>query len=248
MPARLTVTVPQPCHENWQAMTPAAQGRHCTACDKVVVDFTRMTDAEVVAFLSQASGRSCGRFRAEQLSRPLRVTADVPASRRWLAAALAVLGLGAAGPVAAQNKPSASQEQRMRPGKPVAVQPSAKPPQPTVRGIVLDSVSHEPLPGVTVLLRGTTIGISTNADGSFELALPAEYAHHPSAVLTVSSVGYVPQTHAINPQASQVLHVVLAPDGRMLAGEVIVTGGYCASAWYTPHGLWQRLKQPFRRH
>ncbi|RSK48123.1 carboxypeptidase-like regulatory domain-containing protein [Hymenobacter rigui] len=247
MSRALTVAIPQPCHENWQAMTPAAQGRHCAACDKVVVDFTRMTDAEVVTYLAQTSGRSCGRFRAEQLQRPLRVATEAPISRRWLAAALAVLGLGAAEAAVAQSKPSVLQEQRMLLGTPVAVQPSAKPPLPTVRGIVLDSVSHEPLPGVTVLLQGTTIGVISNADGGFELVLPAEYAHRPNAVLTVSSVGYVPQTHAINPQASQVLHVVLAPDGRMLAGEVIVTGGYCASAWYTPRGLWQRLTRPFRR-
>lgn len=31
--------VPAPCSADWNAMTPAEQGRHCAQCDKVVVDF-----------------------------------------------------------------------------------------------------------------------------------------------------------------------------------------------------------------
>ncbi|NVO84912.1 hypothetical protein [Hymenobacter terrestris] len=49
MSSSLTISVPQPCSENWAAMTPAAQGRHCAACAKTVVDFSCMTDAQVVA-------------------------------------------------------------------------------------------------------------------------------------------------------------------------------------------------------
>ena len=49
MARSLTLTIPEPCHESWATMTPAAQGRHCAACAKTVVDFSRMTDAQVVA-------------------------------------------------------------------------------------------------------------------------------------------------------------------------------------------------------
>ncbi|MBF9222875.1 carboxypeptidase-like regulatory domain-containing protein [Hymenobacter ruricola] len=88
------LTIPQPCHESWDAMTPTATGRHCAACQKTVVDFTRKTDAEILAFLAgAASGRTCGRFAAGQLARPLqRAVSAAPTARwrAWLVAAVAV--------------------------------------------------------------------------------------------------------------------------------------------------------------
>ena len=43
--------------------------------------------------------------------------------------------------------------------------------QRTVTGAVTDQ-SGQPLPGVTVIVKGTTIGTVTNADGNFTLAIP----------------------------------------------------------------------------
>ncbi|UYZ62149.1 carboxypeptidase-like regulatory domain-containing protein [Hymenobacter weizhouensis] len=248
MPHRPTVTIPQPCHESWAAMTPAAQGRHCAACNKVVTDFTRMTDAEVVAWLAQQSGSSCGRFRQDQLHRPLHTAApEATLWRTWLAAASAVLGFGAVAAPAAQ----AQQKERVETHVTVGMVATPKPPQPlllpppVVRGVVLDSATREPLPGVTVLVKGTTIGVYTNADGSFELVLPEEYRDNSSVELTFSSIGYVNQFHRAIRNES--LTIVLAPDHRELGGLMVVAGGYYVSPWYTPRGLWQRLMRPFRR-
>jgi hypothetical protein len=34
------IIIPEPCHQNWDAMTPNEQGRHCTSCVNTVVDVT----------------------------------------------------------------------------------------------------------------------------------------------------------------------------------------------------------------
>lgn len=75
-------------------MTPTDVGRHCAACQTQVVDFTRMTDEEVVAFLRHTTpGRRCGRFREDQVGRPLRAAAtSVTGGRRWATAAVLLLG------------------------------------------------------------------------------------------------------------------------------------------------------------
>ena len=60
--------IPKPCHEDWNAMTPAEIGRHCNTCDKTVKDFTDLTDAEISKYLSEHSGEKiCGRFSSDQL-------------------------------------------------------------------------------------------------------------------------------------------------------------------------------------
>ena len=42
MERNFKITIPQPCHENWDQMTPKDNGRFCLSCSKTVVDFTSM--------------------------------------------------------------------------------------------------------------------------------------------------------------------------------------------------------------
>ncbi len=63
------ISIPKPCHENWDAMTPKDQGRFCLSCEKIVTDFTRMPDYEIINFLKNHKS-TCGRFTNTQLQRP----------------------------------------------------------------------------------------------------------------------------------------------------------------------------------
>jgi len=62
------ISIPKPCHENWDAMHPREQGRHCDACDKTVIDFTEKSDREIGEYFAEhADQRICGHFRKSQL-------------------------------------------------------------------------------------------------------------------------------------------------------------------------------------
>lgn len=73
-------SVPKPCNENWNAMTPGDKGRFCAMCEKTVVDFTGMKAPEISAYLlANQSNKVCGRFEATQLAQqPLRI--EIPRS------------------------------------------------------------------------------------------------------------------------------------------------------------------------
>jgi hypothetical protein len=72
----LKVSIPEPCHEDWDLMVPDNQGRHCSTCAKTVVDFTNLSDEEVKQFfVNKKAERVCGRFRNEQLHR---ITIELP--------------------------------------------------------------------------------------------------------------------------------------------------------------------------
>jgi hypothetical protein len=78
MRKQLTISIPQPCHENWENMTLVEQGRFCGSCQKKVIDFSRMSDRELAMFFKKpSSGNSCGRFLEDQLDRSI----DVPRKR-----------------------------------------------------------------------------------------------------------------------------------------------------------------------
>lgn len=66
MENKFKVTVPKPCHEDWNAMIPSDRGRFCSACITQVVDFTNMSSDEIRNYLSKNTN-VCGRFKNEQL-------------------------------------------------------------------------------------------------------------------------------------------------------------------------------------
>lgn len=64
------VNIPSPCHENVSAMKPSGNGFYCQSCTKIVVDFTKKTDAEILEYLNSRNGeRTCGHFRNDQVKR-----------------------------------------------------------------------------------------------------------------------------------------------------------------------------------
>ena len=86
----------------------------------------------------------------------------------------------------------------------------------TISGRVTDRNTNEGLPGVTVLVKGTTNGASTNSDGAFTLSVPES-----GGTLSISSVGYIGQERAIGSEST--FAVALAADVKQLS-EVVVTG------------------------
>ena len=66
-----TINIAKPCTQNWQQMTPDDAGRFCTHCSKTVVDFTTLSDAQIVEVLKSRRGEMCGRFETGQLNRDL---------------------------------------------------------------------------------------------------------------------------------------------------------------------------------
>jgi hypothetical protein len=61
------ITISKPCLENWATMIPNEKGKHCLVCQKTVVDFTSMTDAQIIDYFQNYKGSTCGRFYETQL-------------------------------------------------------------------------------------------------------------------------------------------------------------------------------------
>jgi len=96
----LKISIPTPCHEDWNGMQPVSEttARHCGSCAKNVTDFTGMTDAQMNAHIRESGGKLCGRFRPDQLERPLRAASGPRRSNPLKVAATAAgLMLAASG-------------------------------------------------------------------------------------------------------------------------------------------------------
>jgi hypothetical protein len=71
---KINISIENPCQENWDEMQPDQAGtrRFCANCRKNVVDFTLMSDRQIVDFFKKPSNQSaCGRFLSDQLERDI---------------------------------------------------------------------------------------------------------------------------------------------------------------------------------
>jgi hypothetical protein len=67
----LEISIEKPCTENWQNMLPNHQGRHCSQCNKNVIDFSNYSDRELLNWLSKNQGNACGRLTHYQVNRTI---------------------------------------------------------------------------------------------------------------------------------------------------------------------------------
>ncbi len=63
--------IENPCTQDWATMTATDRGKFCASCAKTVVDFTKLSDSEVLKIIKKTDGKICGRLRSEQLDRLL---------------------------------------------------------------------------------------------------------------------------------------------------------------------------------
>jgi len=85
-----------------------------------------------------------------------------------------------------------------------------------VQGVV-KSAEGEALPGVTVLVEGTTTGASTGGDGGYTITLPAN-ADNPT--LRFSYVGFVSQAVKVGSQST--INITLKADSKQLDDVVVI--------------------------
>jgi len=88
--------------------------------------------------------------------------------------------------------------------------------QQIVRGQVISAQDSLPLPGVTVLVKGTNNGVITDFDGNFEISVS-----DPNPVLEVSYLGFITREVPLNGETT--LNIVLEEDLAQL-DEVVVVG------------------------
>jgi TonB-linked SusC/RagA family outer membrane protein len=88
--------------------------------------------------------------------------------------------------------------------------------QVTITGTVTDANDGTPLPGVNILIQGTTSGAVSDVDGNYSISV------EPDATLVFSYIGYISQEIAVGNQTT--INVALEPD--ILALEEVVTIGY----------------------
>ncbi|QKJ30013.1 carboxypeptidase-like regulatory domain-containing protein [Mucilaginibacter mali] len=212
------ISIPEPCSQNWDGMTPSTGGRHCAHCCKTVTDFTVMSNQQIIDLLSN-SNKICGRFepwQVEHINRDLRAISNRKSFWKHLALMAGILLLSnQSKSQTTTKKPGTEQiDEKKIPGE-MASQDSTR--FKTITGTVLSVSDGLPLPGTTIKVSGTTIGTMANENGNFTLKVPQS-----ATELTITFIGFEMQTVRIAATDSQQEIKLLLKMKEMMMGEVII--------------------------
>lgn len=236
MAEAIQIHIPEPCHESWHNMTPKEQGRFCGSCQKIVVDFSVMSDKELLDYISNASQNICGRFAPDQLNKDIKATENKKRFS-WAYVWNVLLATFLFTESYAQGKPTLKKPvTKTKPvikKKPVVqpvdllptmgaiafVEPDQLELSPAreISGIVLDNVSNQPLQGASVYVKGIGAGTVSDSMGNFHLRV--KYGD----TVIISYVGYHMQTLVVDSNTNW-QHVKMSMvEFEGFAGAVVVT-------------------------
>lgn len=245
MKNRLQISIPEPCHENWDKMTPTKQGRFCDVCSKCVVDFTRFSDGELLAYFSNPPKNLCGRFDNKKLNTVISSspTTHFSLAKRLFWGLAMVAGVGTtlnAQTTAINNTPTTEQEPFYNNDTILQSPQTTSDTIGVIKGVLLDSATNEPLVGASIFIKGSKIGASTDLNGKYSLKLPKEYLNKP---LTI-------EVHYIGYTTLQYTEVYYNRDkerfSKIYMTESTLSCTVGAVVYYKPT-RWQRIKGFFRR-
>jgi len=218
------IAIANPCHEDWNNMLPEEKGKFCLACQKTVVDFSAMSDAQIIDFLGKSSGKICGRINEERLNTPISNHVPLKSSffNKYIAGLLMALGFYNTA-VQGQNNPKAPQETIIKPGA-IDVRKTPKGPM-KIEGQITDSKTKKALVYASVTIDGSRITINTDKNGKFSLEVPEEFRNE-SLTLLISNFGYN-DLYLSNIDISRnvvYLNPVLKKEKNMVKGDMMIMG------------------------
>jgi len=205
----IKISIFTPCHENWDAMTPADKGRFCAACQKNVYDFTKSSDREIASILKNTEN-ACGRFTADQLNRDLIIPKEK--STLWIAASAAIVSFLTIGnnTVSAQTPMNTGQTN----SKTDEIIGKLVPSKNIISGTVTDLEGIVIL-GANVILKNSKEVSTTDFDGKFSINA------NQGDILEITFPGMQPQEITITNKKTY----SIALKGSILLGDVVTTVG-----------------------
>jgi hypothetical protein len=241
--------IPAPCHENWDNMTPEGRGRFCASCSKQVVDFSLMSDQQVLNHFKNTTGKVCGRFADDQLQRPMVAAAEQKKKIWWVAAMMPMLLLF--------GKANAQKKRNITLGTPAMVVPDKRPEimgkvapgirtaedtisvsqdviitgncwgshtiKMIIKGIVTDE-SGKPVPFASIRELESFANTTTDSSGNFELSLKKQL--NDKINIETSSIGYENNISEVLINQNNNISIILKQKEALLPNVTVTAGDY----------------------
>ena len=219
---KIQLSIPEPCHQNWNEMTPTQQGRFCNSCAKQVVDFSTMSDTQVLHYFSSIKNENvCGRAYPDQLERAISKTKEPKKKLFWYWNYITMLFLffsktntaKAQGgiKVVVETQLDASKKNNSTKEK-IAVNTNR-----IIKGKIIDQ-AEQPLAGASIIIKGSKSGTSADVNGVYKINVDTK-----TDILEITAVGF--ERKEIKLKEIKNFDIILTKMEMQMMGDVVVTVG-----------------------
>lgn len=223
MSNRKKVFISNPCKLNFKKFKKTEAGGFCDSCNKEVIDFTQMNPEKISSFLNDNTRGICGRltkYQSKQSFRSKEEYQNINYHSHLMALSLSLFLISPISSVKAESLILPKklkelsyleqiQDSKFRNHLSDLIE---------ITGIVLDE-EKRPLPGVSVVLKGTNIGTSTDFAGTFQFPRKLKQGD----VLQFSYLGYETKEHRItSKEPVKHLSINFELSEVVLMGEIII--------------------------
>ncbi len=219
----ITLQIENPCRKNWDDMLEEENGKFCLACQKTVVDFTKMSDAEVVDFFSAYKGNVCGRISKYRLNIPLSSRIKTYGSPLHRFAAGLLLSIGLLHPAQAQTLKIKAEQHSVKSEAKHQDQDNGE--KKIISGRITNASSKKPLEGVSVQELNSSITAYTDKNGYYHLELPATETGK-NIQLSFYKAGFeeILVSNIILGKKEAVINKQLSKESEHIKGDIMIMG------------------------
>lgn len=232
----IQLSIPRPCYEDWNKMTAAEKGRYCGSCQKVVIDFSRMRDADIVSYFKKPKDSVCGRFNNYQLDKEMAIPPKripwlkyffqiaIPAflislkassqTKQLQGRVISKVSLSADSTISDKknSKPNIGEALQGQVGGVVVRKTEDK--SFTVTGKVTDD-KGTPIAYASVMIKGTKTGTMSDSIGNFSIRISEQ-----KSALEITAIGHYAKEIQVEGRYS--IDAVLVSLNQAWMGEVVV--------------------------
>ncbi len=171
----IKIRIEQPCHEDWNKMKEAEKGRYCQACEKNVVDFSVMSNAQIIDFLSNNNGKVCGRIDKYRLDTFLQKEPNIKSGlfNKYIAGLLMSLGFYHTG--LSQKDVISKPNTEYTTGGVAYTNLTNTGRKLIIKGKVIDENTNKALAFARVKIEGSNISVLTDKNGLYTISIPDRY-------------------------------------------------------------------------
>lgn len=244
MSKRISLSIENPCAEQWSNFTPTANGGFCSSCSKNVIDFTKMSDDDVLAFFINKPANTCGRLRTDQLKNySFKASSTINPGLTLLKAGFLSLMFalvskeGSANAIPKQTSSEFVQHT-------TAIQNTvhrAVETERMVKGIVRSGDANEPMAGISIYLKGTMEGTITDADGKFEFPRKLKEGD----VLVFNFIGYETMEYTVTAEATDNIEISMQVAYYEMMGKIVVVDDIYTERESGLRRWWGKVKEMF---
>ena len=233
------------CDMYWDEMNPKENGRLCQKCDKIIIDFSKMSFLEIAFTMSETNESTCGFYLPEQLAEIRRTKNYIPLSI-GLTTLIATTSFANSESTEIEKHFAKKNYNEIDKNVKIAEQNEIINDSIIISGRIeyYDSISKMNLTDsyAYVVIKGTKIGTAANENGYFTIKYLPNLENE-KLILTIGGIGFEQKEIEISIENKNTdLGVIILTKREAELSEFIIT----VKKRSLTGRLWRKITKPFR--